>query len=147
MQVVNNNALMKAVAAELETMTKGIRIPEGLHTFDEVITLRVSGSAMQLEDQLFTPTAEIPMLAVLARVLERTGWSGDHVAKYLTEAITEALNAGEPVGEYIEHTKEAMRKVREKITNKLPKKTRTGAFRKTVKIDVLTVESANKEAA
>jgi hypothetical protein len=128
--------IAKVVAEQLKDEYATIDIPPGVHTFSARLTLDVEGSVLKLHPQEYTPTAEIPLIAVLARFAEKAGVVGGRLLEMLTEAATEALDKGEPVGDYIEHTKEALRKVREKVTSKLPRKTRSGPTRRALKLEI-----------
>ena len=142
----NNNVIMKALGAQLDHQAKGLRIPEGTHHLDHLVTVRVTGTVQQAPDQEYTPTTSIPLLAVLARVVQMTGWAGDRAIANITRAAAEALRDGEPVGEYIEFTNAALQQVRQSMRD-LPPAVRTGQFRRTVALTVQGVERVQEERA
>jgi len=138
--MLTNEQVLKVLAAELDAQVGREAIPAGVHTFGVRLTLDLKGSVVVGEDTEYTPTADISLLAVLARFAEKAGVVGPRLLEMLTESCQEAFEAGEPTGDYIEHTKAALRLVREKVTSKLPKKPRKGAVRRAVKVDVVDVE-------
>ena len=129
--------IIKAVAAEMNENNKTVDVPEGVHTFKARIVVDVEGSIDQQPAQPYTPTVEIPLLAVLARFAEKSGVVGPALLDKLTEACQEAMEQGAPVGHYIEHTQEALRLVRERVIGKLPKKQRKGALRRALRVEVV----------
>lgn len=150
MKTVNMEALYKALAAEFEAKAKENKVNPGNYNLEGTFNLEVVGYVDQAEDQMVTPTCDIPLLSVLARVIEKTGWAGELVAKYITEAATEALSKGEPIGDSIEYTKASLAKVREAITKKLPKKKKCGPMRRCLEINLTkidTVKKSKKESA
>ena len=138
---MNHEVLCKALAAEFDNLKKSNdKVRAGTYDLTSVVTIEINGSVTQASDVLATPTCEIPLLAVLARVIEKTGWAGDLVAKYITEAATEAITAGEPGGKYIEYTKASLEKVREAITSKLPKKPKAGSMTRSLDMKIVSVK-------
>lgn len=130
------NQFLKVLAAELTHKTKHESLPVGVHTLDGQVTLLLQGGVIKNPRENYTPTADIPLLAVLARFAQKAGVVGPRLLEMLQEACTEALEQGEPCGDYIEHTKEALRLVREKVTSKLPQKEREGATRRALAVTV-----------
>lgn len=143
---VNKEALYKALAAEFGTLAKETKVSPGNYNLSGTFTIEVNGTVDQSEDQLVTPTCDIPLLAVLARVIEKTGWAGELVAKYVAEAATEALANGEPVGDAIEHTKASLAKVRKLITDKLPKKPKSGPMNRCLEVKISEIKKKRKAA-
>lgn len=144
--MLNREQLMRVIAAELSSEYKDEDMPVGVHSFSSRVTLEVSGSIIQGEEGEYTPTADISLLAVLARFAQKAGVVGPRLLDMLTESCLEAFEAGEPTGDYIEHTKEALRMVRERVTKKLPLKKRKGALRRACMVTVAEVASVVQPA-
>lgn len=136
-----NNLLKLAIAKQFEKDTKEFKPTAGNHEIDQIITLRVVGTVSKKADYESTPTVDIPMLATLALVLEKSGFMRDKSSAILVEAMTEALNLGEKgadhIAERVKDIEVAMAKVRE-VTSALPKKTKSGAT--TVKVTIEQLE-------
>jgi hypothetical protein len=116
----------------------------GRHHFDEVLTVRVSGTVEKQGDQLVAPTTSIPLVATLALFWEKAGIARDHALRMLKEAITEAMRDGANKGERIEarikDVETAIQAVKEELIGKLPKAKRAGrVITKDLVIEVLPV--------
>jgi hypothetical protein len=144
--MLTNEQMMAVLAAELKDQYGSVDLPVGVHTIGTRLTLDLQGSVIRGEDTDYTPTADISLLAVLARFAEKAGVVGPRLLDMLTAACLEAFEAGEPTGEYIEHTKAALRLVRERVTRKLPRKPRKGALRRAVKVDMVAHEPVELNA-
>jgi hypothetical protein len=135
--MLNRDQVLKVIQAELRKQAEGVVIPEGLHKVNVRVALQIEGTVKQEPEQEYTPTAEIPLLPVLARFAAKVGVGGPKLLQLLSESCREAFAEGEPAGDYIECTKEAIRVVREELVNTLPKKTRAGVLRRTLQLTVL----------
>jgi hypothetical protein len=109
-------------------------IAPGAYTVDETITVRVAGTVNKSEDELYTPTVDIPLLATMALFIDGLkgrvqGVQVETIMETLTEAMTAAITAdvkANPVLKArIADVNAAMDRVRE-VTAALPDKTRTG---------------------
>jgi len=138
-----NDLLKLAIAKQFEKDTKDFKPTTGNHDIDQTITWRVVGTISKKADYPSTPTVDIPLLATLALVLEKSGFMRDKSSAILVEAMTEALKLGEKGADHItERVKDieaAMKKVRE-VTQALPKKNKSGPT--TVKVTIEEVEEA-----
>jgi len=133
-----NDLLKLALAKRLTKDTKGVRLAPGVHNIDETFTVTVTGQVTKGADVNYTPTVDIPLIATLALVLEKSGFMRERSKVILIEAMTEALALGEQGEDFIaERTKdvdEAIQHVSD-ITSQLPKKTKQGATK--VEIDLV----------
>jgi hypothetical protein len=102
----------------------------GRHHFDEVLTVRVTGSVERQPDQLVAPTTSIPLVATLALFWQKCGVTRDHALRMLREAITEAMKDGvnkdEKIQAHIKDCEAAIRAVKNDLIAKLPKAKRAG---------------------
>jgi len=118
----------------------------------------VTGKITKGEDVDYTPTAEIPILPVLAILIEKSGAVGINLANMVSDAMTEAilygqdranvdgdrlpdLSSREAIEARLKDLEAVMEKVR-KVTGDLPLKTKSGGTRCKV-----TVEEAKFEVA
>jgi DNA primase large subunit len=116
----------------------------GRHHFDEVVTIRVTGTVEKQADQLVAPTTSIPLVATLALFWEKSGIARDHALRMLREAITEAMKDGADKGEQIQarikDVDEAIKAVKTDLIAKLPKAKRAGkVITKDLVVEVLPV--------
>lgn len=131
----------KALEKGAAKLAKKFAPAVGKHEVNEVVTLHVQGTVTKHKDEEYTPTADIPLKAALALVLEKSGVTREASARLLEEAMREALEAQEKAQEHVQarlnDIDEAMARVQASL-DKLPDKTRKG---KTIcKIDLEVVE-------
>jgi len=115
----------------METMTDNVKallakawkdedldLEVGRHYFDEVLTVRVTGSVERQSDQLVAPTTSIPLVATLALFWQKCGVTRDHALRMLKEAVSEALKDGVDKDERIKaHIKDCEAASRPSRTN------------------------------
>ncbi len=116
----------------------------GRHTFDEVVTIRVTGTVDKQGDQLVAPTASLPLIPILALFWEKAGVTRDRALAILREAITEAMaekaNKGERIEARIKDVETAVQAVKDDLIAKLPKTKRAGRLvTKDLRIEVVPV--------
>ena len=116
----------------------------GRHHFDEVVTVRVSGSVEKQSDQMVAPTTSLPLIPILALFWEKCGVSRDHALRMLREAITEAMQNGKTKTEQIEarirDVEKAVEAVKTDLIAKLPKQKRSGRIvTKDLSVEVMPV--------
>ena len=73
---------------------EAVDLEPGRYVFDEVLTVRVSGTVEKQADQMVAPTVSIPLILTLALFWEKCGVTRDRALQMLKEAITEALENG-----------------------------------------------------
>ena len=124
-----NDVIAVALAKALEKNAKPIKLAAGEYAVDQTITLKVTGTVKKGEDHEYTPTVDIPLLATMALLLEKSGFQRERSKALLIEAMQEALaanvEADELVAERLKDIEAAMVHVRE-VTEALPKKIRNG---------------------
>ena len=102
----------------------------GHHYFDEVLTIRVSGTVEKKDDQYVAPTTSFPTILTLALFWQKCGVTGDHALNLLKEAITEAMANGTDMdGEIaarVKDVEQAVKTVKKDLIAKLPKQKRAG---------------------
>jgi hypothetical protein len=113
---------------------------QGSHEIDETLTVRVKGVLKKGEDTTYTPTADIPLKAALALVLEKAGVVGDAAANMLVEAMTEALEAdadkNDALAARMKDVDKAMTRVKE-AAEALPAKNRKGPVTGKIALEVI----------
>jgi hypothetical protein len=132
--------LAKAIEKAVSKPAKGLNLTVGAHEVDETITVRVKGTLKKGEDTTYTPTADIPLKAALALVLEKAGVVGDAAANMLVEAMTEALEADSDknvaLAERMNEVDTAMERVKA-VAAKLPAKPRKGSVTGKVELEIV----------
>ena len=116
----------------------------GRHYFDEVLTVRVSGTVEKQADQLVAPTTSIPLIPTLALFWEKAGITRERALNMLREAITEAMTVGTDKNERIEarinDVETAIKAVKDDLIAKLPKARRSGkVVTKDLDVEILPV--------
>ncbi len=125
-----NDILLTALNSVIAKLAKANGpIQPGSYNVDETVTVRVAGTVEKLEDELYTPTVDIPLKRVMALLLARMGFQRDKAMDALVDAMTAALNADMNADPFIDammkDVDEAMKHV-QSVTAALPPKTRTG---------------------
>lgn len=132
-----NDVVTIALGKALEKAGKQIKLPAGEHAVDTTLTLRVRGTVKKGQDHEYTPTVDIPLLATMALLLEKSGFQRERSKELLIDAMREALDADvegdEVVAERVKDIEAAMVHVRE-VTAALPKKTKAGPTNVAVEI-------------
>jgi hypothetical protein len=102
----------------------------GKHHFDEVVTVKVSGTVEKQNDQLVAPTTSIPLLLTIALLFQKSGATRENNLRMLREAIIEAMEDGtdkdENIRSYIKDCEAAVQCVKEQLISQLPKVKRSG---------------------
>jgi len=116
----------------------------GRHYFDEVLTVRVSGTVEKQPDQLVAPTTSIPLIPTLALFWEKAGITRERALNMLREAITEAMTVGTDMNERIEarinDVETAIKAVKDDLIAKLPKARRSGkVVTRDLDVEILSV--------
>ena len=152
-----------ALANALDKLSKPLKpnLTPGTHKVDETITVRITGTITKGEDVEYTPTAEIPILPVLAILIEKSGAVGMNLANMIQEAMTEALLYGkdrendegerlpnqtsrQAIEARLKDLTATMERVR-RVTGELPLKTKSGGTR--CKVTIEEAKFADSEAA
>ena len=125
-----NAALIAAAVKHLNGVLKDLgKVEPGVHDVDGQVVVSVRGTVSKSEDVEYVPTADIPLLATLALVLEKSGFQRERSKALLVEAMTEALvakaTASSAVAARVKDIEEAMEHVRS-VAESLPCKVRTG---------------------
>jgi hypothetical protein len=121
-----------------------LELATGRHYFDEVLTVRISGTVEKQADQLVAPTTSIPLITVLALFWQRCGVTREHAMQALRESLSEAMKEGldkdERIKSQIKDCEAAVQAVKEELLAKLPKAKRAGrVITKDLQIEVLPV--------
>ncbi len=130
----------KAIERAAAKTAKKLTLKVGVYDVDETMTIRVQGQIKKFADEDYTPTADIPLKAALALVLEKSGVTREAAANMLVEAMTEALAAGDKAEEAVKARLNDIDVAMARVTAaaaKLPDKTRSGKTTCKVTLEVL----------
>lgn len=121
-----------------------VDLQPGRHYFDEVVTVRISGTVEKQSDQMVAPTVSIPLILTLALFWEKCGVTRDRALAILREAITEAMTTGKSTDEQIEarlkDVEKAVEAVKKDLIGALPKQKRAGrVVTKDLSVEVMPV--------
>lgn len=116
----------------------------GFHHFDEVMTVRVSGSVEKKDDQFVAPTTSLPTILTLALFWQKCGVTGDHALNLLRESITEAMTSGtskdKEIAARVKEVEKAVETVKRDLIAKLPKQKRSGrVITKELEVELIPV--------
>lgn len=123
MNETTKSAVLKAIAKEYETISAEIGTVEfrGQVVFDVDITVKRG------EDILYTPTADIPLIPVLAVVFRRMGFQREKMAELLIEAVNEVSKGDKSsIADAITATAAELAKIKAIMKEGLDKKTKAG---------------------
>lgn len=129
-----------------------LQLAPGRHHFDEVVTIRVTGSVEKQGDQLVAPTVSVPLLLTLAVFVEKSGITREHALRLLREALVDALTNGTPKDEEIQSRmkdcEKAVEQVKRELISRLPKAKRSGrVITKDLEVEVLPVSEEELSTA
>lgn len=116
------HAITKAIASEFKDSKAEI----GQTSFRGKVVIDLDVNLLRGEDEEYTPTAEIPILKVLALCLSRAGFQRQAIEQLIVNAVTEAVNQDAKIDEILKVTELAIERVKQEVQSKLPKKTRAG---------------------
>jgi hypothetical protein len=137
--------ILKLVHVKLKELAGDEVLPAGVETIKARVTIDLAGAVEQKPAEEYTPTAEIPLLSVLAFVAQHAGDNWRRALNPILKACLAAARQGEPAADYLEHTKAALRKVREAVTRKLEKKIRAGKLKTALQLDVVKITLRRRE--
>lgn len=123
MTQITKSAVLKAIANEFKEVKAEIGTVEfrGQVVFDVDITVKRG------EDISYTPTADIPLIPVLAVVFRRMGFQRDKMAELLIDAVNEVSNGDKSnIADAITATEEELDKIKNAMKKGLVKKTKAG---------------------
>ena len=158
------SATIVALANALDKQAKPLKknLVVGTHEIDEIVTVRVKGTVTKGASVMYTPTADMPILAVLAIFIEKSGIVGDNISRMLGEAMQEAIEFGkdrknedgealpdltsrEAIENRLKDIDSVMARVR-KLTNGFIKKSKEGSTRCKVTVEEATFQPVKKAA-
>ena len=121
------------VARATAAAAKGDKLSPGLHSVP-AFTVTVNGGGLSVsEDETYTPTVSVPLLATLTIALHRSGFQRDAIAALILEAATIAIGKDEKVGDELETTiayvATEVKALQARLSTDLPKKVRKGKVR------------------
>lgn len=112
----------------------------GNHAIDQTFVVRLKGTVVKSADYMRQATVEIPLLATLAMVLQRSGIQRETMQTILVECMNQAINndleASELIAERTKDIQTAMATVREMI-GKIPKVLCSGPTAVNVEMEVV----------
>lgn len=107
-----------------------IAVAAGVHTVGD-FTVTVKGGQLTIgDDEPYTPTVDVPLLATLTVALHRAGFQRDGIASIIIDAATEAIKTDRKVGgeiaDLLDYVEEEVKALRSRLSVDLPKKVRAG---------------------
>jgi hypothetical protein len=118
--------------AIIVALLKSLKSPElkpGEYQVDDVVTLHIKGSITKDNEELYTPTVQVPQKLLMACLLERLGAIRECTMDVITQAMSDAIMLNESgsthLGHFLKDYDDAMDRVQDVLGN-LPKKTRSG---------------------
>ena len=131
---------------------EALELDPGFHHFDEVLTVRVSGTVEKKDDQYVAPTTSLPTILTIALLLQKSGATGPHALNLLKECITEAMTTGsskdKEIAARVKEVEKAVETVKRDLIAKLPKQKRSGrVITKDLDIEVLPVHELDETLA
>lgn len=131
-----------AVAKMLAKGVKGLALEPGRYEVDTEITLRFAGEVLRSEDCEYTPTAHIPLVPVMALLLQRAGIDREASEALIVRCATDALECGGSVAgeleERIDDAEVALATLKARFAASLPKEKRKGPTKISGKIQVVS---------
>jgi hypothetical protein len=124
-----NAVVMSAVKSWVTKWLNSQVVPVGRHNIDETITLRVRGEVLKGEEETYTPTAHVPLLATLEFLVPHLGATRDVALEKMRVAMEQALLADVKGSETMPKAKDvekAKKMVEEKYIDLLPPAQRDG---------------------
>ena len=107
-----------------------LELESGVHNYDDIITIRITGSVQKMDDQFVAPTTSLPTILTLALFWQKCGVTRDHALNMLREAITEALTSGKDkdteIAARVKDVEKAVDSIKRDLIAKLPKQKRAG---------------------
>ncbi|MAG27448.1 hypothetical protein CMI47_18095 [Candidatus Pacearchaeota archaeon] len=121
------------VARATAAAAKGDKLSAGLHNVP-AFTVTVDGGELSVsEDETYTPTVSVPLLATLTIALHRAGFQRDGIAALILDAATIAIGNDDKVGDELETTiayvATEVKALQARLAAGLPKKVRKGKVR------------------
>lgn len=131
---------------------EALELEQGHHEFDEVLTIRVTGSVEKMSDQFVAPTTSLPTILTLALFWQKCGVTRDHALNMLKEAITEAMTNGKDkdteIASRMKDVEKAVEAIKRDLIAKLPKQKRSGrVVTKNLSIEVEPVHELDETFA
>ena len=117
----------------------------GKHHYDEVVTVRVSGTVEKQNDQYISPTTSIPLLLTIALLFRKSGATRENNLRSLRDALRLAMQEGadkdEQIKSYIKDCEATVQAVKAQLISQLPKVKRSGrVITKDLSVEVLPVQ-------
>jgi len=121
------------VARATAKAAKTDKLAPGLHNVPS-FTVTVAGGELSVgEDESYTPTVSVPLLATLTIALHRAGFQRDGIATIIVDAASIAIGNGNKVGDELETTiayvQAEVKALQARLSADLPKKVRKGKVR------------------
>jgi hypothetical protein len=112
-------------AAVLRKLDPG-EIAVGQYSFDDVLELRVYGSANKAEPKLIAATCDLPVMAILALVCTKSKISGARILDLIRQAAVKEER--DKIADALDFTNGALQTVKQELIAKLPKRQTEGPF-------------------
>jgi len=131
MQLTNPQLIL--LSRLLTKDAKSVKLAAGFHSVDAFSVTCDGGSISVGEDEAYTPTTSIPLLATMVVALHRAGFQREGIASLIIDAATDAVNRGSRVGDELETTiayvEQEVKDLKARLSADLPDKVRAGKVR------------------
>ena len=144
---MNLSQIATIVAAKSLVKSKEV-IEAGTYDLDVTLEVTVRGTVTQNPEELNAATTSVPLLSVLALVLQKSGITREHSMRLLREALGEAMLEGKDknaaISEHVKGMEEVIKIVKKEVIDQLPQVVRKGKLlAKDVDIDVKVLSSVS----
>ena len=131
--------ILRILGAELDNEHGKVAFKEGCHAVQAQVSLRILGTVEQGADQLVSPTAQIPLHAVLHLACEVGGLGWGRIEELFLESFTAPLKGGKKVGDCVGSKMAEL--ATKAIIDKLPRVPRRGALKRLVQLSHLRLRA------
>lgn len=125
------NEIQKLALANVNVTADRSQIQPGTYAVPP-FTVEIRGEVKVSPNETYTPTADIPLIPVVALALKKMGVQREHFMKVLRESVTEVVLADSNLRQQLVSQSglaEFETEFRQKVLAELPSKTRNGKVR------------------
>lgn len=127
-QLTDSQIVLLARLATKEAKSR--KLQAGLHNVEPFNVSSNGGEVSVGQDEPYTPTPSVPLLATMVVALHRAGFQRDGIAQIIVDSASIAINKGGKVGDELETTisyvQSEVKALQARLSEDLPKKVRAG---------------------
>lgn len=128
--------IQKLALSKIDLSVEREVIPPGTHRLAP-FTVEVSGTLVVAPPETYAPTADIPLLPVVALALKKMGVQREHFLNLLRESVTEVLAQSRDMRQTLAAQSGLVdfeQEFKNKVIAQLPRKTRNGKVNATLQV-------------